>query len=108
MSVLRRPVELRHLSSPTYCHGVAGLLNIVLRFARDAASGPLGDAATALVDQLLVAYDPELPFGYASLEAGNEPVDRAGVLNGAAGVAMVLMAASAGIEPAWDRMFLLS
>ncbi|MGR4877867.1 lanthionine synthetase C family protein [Streptomyces sp. LARHCF249] len=108
MSVLRRPVELRYLSSPTYCHGVAGLLNVVLRFAREAASHPLEDAVTALVDQLLVDYDPELPFGYASLEAGDAAVDRAGLLDGAAGVAMALMAAAVGVEPAWDRMFLLS
>ncbi|MGW8784442.1 lanthionine synthetase C family protein [Streptomyces sp. NPDC055796] len=108
MSVLRRPVELRYLGSPTYCHGVAGLLNIVLRFAQDTESDALEGAATALVDELLVAYDPELPFGYASVEADDAAVDRAGLLNGAAGIAMVLMAASAEVEPAWDRMFLLS
>ncbi|MEU6238528.1 lanthionine synthetase C family protein [Kitasatospora sp. NPDC047058] len=108
MSVLRRPVELRYLSSPTYCHGWAGLLGIVLRFSRETASGPLEGAASALVDRLLGAYDPELPFGYASLEAGDTAVDRAGVLDGAAGVAMALMAAAADVEPAWDRMFLLS
>ncbi|MFJ9662580.1 lanthionine synthetase C family protein [Streptomyces griseoflavus] len=107
-SVLRRPPELRHLASPTYCHGVAGLLQIVLRFSRDNPSDTLADASTGLVDQLLAAYDPERPFGYASREAANIGVDRAGLLDGAAGVAMTLLAAATETEPVWDRMFLLS
>ncbi|MEV0991279.1 lanthionine synthetase C family protein [Streptomyces sp. NPDC049949] len=107
-SVLRRPAELRHLTSPTYCHGVAGLLQIVLRFARDTPSETLAQASTALVDELLAAYEPQRPFGYASREAADVAVDRADLLDGAAGVAMTLLAAATGTEPAWDRMFLLS
>ncbi|MFJ6777439.1 lanthionine synthetase C family protein, partial [Kitasatospora sp. NPDC091257] len=107
-SVLRRPVELRHINSPTFCHGVAGLLHIVLRFAHETASARLAYASTELVDQLLSAYDPELPFGYASLEEADVAVDRPGLLDGAAGVAMALLAAATGVEPTWDRMFLLS
>ncbi|MEU5950403.1 lanthionine synthetase C family protein [Micromonospora sp. NPDC047465] len=107
-SILRRPAELRYLPSPTFCHGVAGLLQIVLRFARDTPSDTLADASTELVDQLLAAYDPERPFGYASLETADVAVDRAGLLDGAAGVAMTLLAAATRIEPVWDRSFLLS
>jgi hypothetical protein len=35
-------------------------------------------------------------------------VDRPGVLDGAAGVAMVLLAAAVDVEPDWDRLFLLA
>lgn len=107
-SVLRRPVELRYIKSPTFCHGVAGLLHIVLRFAHDTALDCFADASTDLVDQLLAAYEPDRPFGYASLEAEDVAVDRAGLLDGASGVAMALLAAATGVEPGWDRMFLLS
>ncbi|MFJ9770610.1 lanthionine synthetase C family protein [Kitasatospora sp. NPDC101157] len=107
-SVLRRPVELRYIDSPTFCHGIAGLLHIVLRFAYDTASDCFMKASTDLVDQLLAAYEPDRPFGFASLEAENAAVDRAGLLNGASGVAMTLLAAATGVDPAWDRMFLLS
>ncbi|MCX5441275.1 lanthionine synthetase C family protein [Streptomyces sp. NBC_00063] len=107
-SVLRRPIELRYLNSSTYCHGVAGLLQIAVRFTRDTAADHLADALTALVDQLLAAYEPHRPFGYASWEAADVAVDRAGLLDGAAGVAMALLAAVSRTDPVWDRMFLLS
>lgn len=107
-SALRRSAALHHLISPTYCHGVAGLLQIVLRFAHDAPSETPAEAPTALVDELLAAYEPHRPFGYASREAADVAVDRAGLLDGAAGVAMTLLAAATRIEPGWDRIFLLS
>lgn len=107
-AVMRRPVAARHIDSPTFCHGVAGLLQIVLRFANDTLLPFLTEAANQLVGQLLAAYEPDRPLGYASLEPGNHPVDRAGLLDGAAGTAMVLLAAATDVEPTWDRLFLLS
>ncbi|MGH8905647.1 MAG: lanthionine synthetase C family protein [Egibacteraceae bacterium] len=107
-AVLRRPVAVRQIESPTFCHGVAGLLQIVLRFAHDTGVAAFREAAAELVDQLLAAYEPERLLGYASLEPGANPVDRAGLLDGAPGVAMVLLAAATGAEPTWDRLFLLS
>jgi lantibiotic biosynthesis protein len=108
LAVLRRPVERRWIDSPTFCHGVAGLLQIVLRFAHDTGFPAFSEAGGELVDQLLAAYEPERPLGYASLEPGPNPVDRPGLLDGAPGVAMVLLAAATDIEPSWDRIFLLS
>jgi hypothetical protein len=108
LAVHRRPKQARQIESPTFCHGVAGLLQIELRFARDTGRAEFAEASAALVDQLLEAYEPERPLGYASLEPGDNPVDRAGLLDGAPGVAMVLLAAATDLEPAWDRLFLLS
>jgi hypothetical protein len=108
LAVRRRPVEERHIDSPTFCHGVSGLLQIVLRFAADTGLPEFTAMAAELIDQLLEAYEPERPLGYACLEPGRNPVDRAGLLDGAPGVAMVLLAASTGVEPSWDRLFLLS
>ncbi|MDQ1031273.1 hypothetical protein QF035_008855 [Streptomyces umbrinus] len=107
-SVLRSPVSQRHVDSSTFCHGVSGLLHIVLRFAHDTGDDVLVDGARTLVDQLLRAYEHDRPFGYADLEPGGNSVDRADLLSGASGVAMVLHAAATGAEPVWDRMFLLS
>ena len=33
--VFRRPVASRRIDSPTFCHGVAGLMAIAMRFAND-------------------------------------------------------------------------
>lgn len=105
-AVLRRPVERRGIPSPTFCHGVAGLLQIVLRFAGD--TGLFRREAAELVDQILAGYQPERPLAYASIEPCDNPVDRAGLLDGAPGVALVLLAAATDVEPIWDRLFLLS
>ncbi|MEU3724444.1 lanthionine synthetase C family protein [Streptomyces sp. NPDC031705] len=107
-AVMRRPLDARSINSPTFCHGVAGLLQVVLRFAHDTHLRFLTEAAELLVSQLLAAFDPRRPLGYAALEPGDNPVDRAGLLDGAAGVAMVLLAAATDTEPTWDRLFLLS
>ncbi|MBI0298054.1 lanthionine synthetase C family protein [Streptomyces sp. PRKS01-29] len=107
-AVLRRPPEARDIDSPTFCHGVAGLLQVVLRFAADTGLPLLTKAVDPLVDQLLAAYEPDRPMAYADLEQGRNPVDRAGLLDGASGIALVLLAAATDTEPTWDRLFLLS
>jgi len=108
LAVHKRPVAARQIPSPTFCHGVAGLLQIVLRFAHDTGMRELAGAAATLVDELLAAYEPERTLGFASLEPGGNAVDRAGLLDGAAGIVMVLLAAATDVEPTWDRLFLLS
>jgi lantibiotic biosynthesis protein len=107
-AVYRRPLAERDIDSPTFCHGVAGLLQVTLRFAHDTGLPVFDAAARALLDQLLAAYRPESPLGYVSLEPGGNPVDRPGLLDGSAGVAMVLLAAASDVAPGWDRLFLLA
>ena len=107
-AVYRRPLAARQIDSPTFCHGVAGLLHITLRFAHDTALPLFQDAAAVLADQLLGLYRPEMALGYYSLEHSGQRVDQPGLLDGVPGVAMVLLAAATGVEPAWDRLFLLA
>jgi hypothetical protein len=107
-AVFRRPIPERRIESPTLCHGVAGLLQVVVRFANDTGLPFFSAAATELVDELLAAYEPDRPLAFASIEPGGNAVDRAGLLDGAPGVAMALLAAATDTEPTWDRLFLLS
>jgi lantibiotic modifying enzyme len=106
--VFRRPIAERRIDSPTFCHGVAGLLQITLRMANDTGTPSLVTAARDLSAQLLSAYDPGHVLGYYSLEPGGTQVDQPGLLDGAPGVALVLLAAATDVAPAWDRLFLLS
>ena len=108
LAVHRRPQSERNIDSPTICHGVAGLLQITLRFAHDTGLRELAHAADAVAAQLLSAHRPDRVLGYCSLEPGGNEVDRPGVLDGAPGVAMVLLAAATDAEPTWDRSFLLA
>ncbi|GHF71035.1 hypothetical protein GCM10018790_56090 [Kitasatospora xanthocidica] len=107
-TVLARPVPWRRIDSPGFCHGVAGLLQITLRFAADTGDGTIRAGAGRLVDQLLAAYRPRSPYGYRSVEPDGSRADRVGLLEGTPGIALVLLAAATPEPPAWDRFFLLS
>jgi hypothetical protein len=107
-AVYRRPIDERRIDSPTFCHGVAGLLQVTLRFAHDTGLPVFSQAASELTEQLLSLYDPERTLGFCSIEPGGNLVDQPGLLDGAPGVALVLLAASSNVEPTWDRLFLLS
>jgi hypothetical protein len=107
-AVYRRPVAVRYIDSPTFCHGVAGLLQITLRFAHDTRMPIFAEAAADLTEWLLSAFEPDSLLGYRNWEPGGTRVDQPGLLDGAPGVLLTLFAASSAVEPTWDRMFLLS
>ncbi|MFE6867706.1 lanthionine synthetase C family protein [Kitasatospora sp. NPDC057692] len=107
-AVYRRPVPERRIDSPTFCHGVAGLLQVTLRFADDTGLPVFTEAADALTEQILAHVDPARPMGIATVEPAGNLVDQPGFLDGAAGVALVLLAAATDREPVWDRAVALS
>jgi lantibiotic modifying enzyme len=107
-AVRRRPIDVRAIPAPIICHGVAGLLQIVLRFANDTSAPDLAAMAEELTQELLEMYDPALLVGFQNIEPRGQWMDDPGLLNGAAGVALVLLAAATDTTPLWDRMFLLS
>jgi hypothetical protein len=107
-AVYRRPIPERKIDSPTFCHGVSGLLQITLRFGADTELPVFHEAALLLYSQLLDLYRPETLLGYYCLEPGGKRVDQLGLLDGAMGILVTLLAARGGAEPAWDRLFLLS
>jgi hypothetical protein len=107
-AVFRRPVETRRIDSPTFCHGVAGLLAVTLRFAHETSSPAFVEAAGALARQLLDSYQPQSLLGFRNIEYADHEMDQPGLLDGAPGVALALLAAATNVEPTWDRLFLLS
>jgi hypothetical protein len=107
-AVYRRPAAARYIDSPTFCHGVAGLLQITLRFAHETQLPLFTDAAADLTEWLMSAFEPDSLLGYRNWEPGGTRVDHPGLLDGAPGVLLTLLAASSAVEPTWDRIFLLS
>ncbi|MBV9689166.1 MAG: lanthionine synthetase C family protein [Ktedonobacteraceae bacterium] len=107
-SVLRRPIAARRIDSVTFCHGVAGLLTICLRFAHETSSALVRQHIPLLVKQILDTFNPDYPLGFRDLEREHNWVDDPGLLTGAVGVALALLAASTSTEPDWDRIFLIS
>jgi hypothetical protein len=107
-AVYRRPIRAREIDAPSFCHGVAGLQQTTLRFSRDTGLSKFVAAAQSLHQQIFEAYEPASLLGYRNVEPDDRKIDQPGLLDGAAGVALVLLAASTSIEPVWDRVFLLS
>jgi hypothetical protein len=107
-AILRRTPEQRRIESPTFCHGIAGLLQIVARFANETGHAAIQEGARTLCGQLFALHDPQTLLGYRSIELRGARVDQPGLLDGAPGVALVLLAAAHPVEPAWDALFLLS
>ena len=107
-AVCRRPDPARMLHSPNLCHGIAGLLQIVVRFYHATHDPVFAELATELIPHLMARFDPTAPVGFRDVSGDGLLLDNPGLLEGAAGVAMALLAATTPTEPAWDRLFLLS
>ena len=81
---------------------------MTLRFANDTGLPDIADAAVAVTEQLLALHEPESLAGYRIIEPGGGRVDSPGLLDGAPGVVLTLLAAATDVEPGWDRAFLLA
>jgi len=111
-AIARRPPETWWLATPSFCHGRAGLLQILHRFAADLDDPTVAAAAGTLAALVAAEYDTSAVLGVRSIEPEGVLVDHPGLLDGAPGVALALLGpppADDGRPPVgWDRMFLLS
>ncbi|MFJ9772912.1 lanthionine synthetase C family protein [Kitasatospora sp. NPDC101157] len=90
--------------TPTLCHGLAGLVMLAREFAPHSAAAR--EALPGLLERLLAYADPAHPVVFADEDVPGNTVDDPGLLSGAAGVALALLAALADERPAWFRVFL--
>ncbi|WP_215448257.1 lanthionine synthetase C family protein [Streptomyces sp. ATCC 21386] len=102
-AALTRARDLAPLS-PTLCHGLAGLVMLALEFAPWSATAR--DRLPELVGQLLDRHDPDRPLGFTDVPRPGQAVDDPGLLTGATGVALTLLAAIGEERPHWFRIFL--
>jgi lantibiotic biosynthesis protein len=94
------------------CHGWAGMLHMTRLVAADDGGEDLAPAVDGLARRVVGCYDPEAPFGFRYAAGAGAAVapDRAGFLEGAAGIALALHAYVRGDAPktAWDSALLLA
>jgi hypothetical protein len=95
LACLRDPAQLDRLTDSGLCHGTAGLLQAVLRMARDAITSGLAEELPTLTERLLAAH---------------RSVSDAEFLDGLAGIALTLHTVGTGIAPKgpWDACLLLA
>jgi lantibiotic biosynthesis protein len=104
-----RPAVDTGVMDAGFCHGSSGLAHLFNRMHQMTGEPRLAEAARFWLERTLdyceLGRDASTP---AIAGAPGRPWNGVGVLEGAAGVGLVLLAASTTAEPVWDRMFLVS
>ncbi|AKF86175.1 hypothetical protein MFUL124B02_22910 [Myxococcus fulvus 124B02] len=109
----KRPQEDSGVKDSPLCHGAAGLLHIFNRFHQATGEELFASAARQWLGQALRSWQPGRGIGgfaFWGRDAQGQSawVERAGLLEGTAGIALALLAAASGVEPSWDRVLLMS
>lgn len=114
-TVARRPLESCGVNDAGLCHGAAGLGHLLNRLYQATGDPELLAAARAWFGRALGYWQPGRGIGgFLAFTPPEDDFDRlvwnedAGFLTGSAGMALALLAATSGVEPAWDRVMLLS
>jgi lantibiotic biosynthesis protein len=105
---LAQPARVGQLGTPGFCHGVAGVLQAAARMASEAADTRVAALVPELCERLVDGFEADSLLGFRALGPRADREDVAGLLDGAAGVGLVLLSLAHRTEPGWDRAFLLS
>ncbi len=113
LDAARRPEAESGIQDAGLCHGSAGLGHLFARFYQATGETPHAEAARFWYRRALEMRRPgEGVGGYLAYKAmaGEEPAWRAarGLLEGAAGIGLALLAEVSAAEPAWDRVLMTS
>lgn len=104
-----RPPDQTRVEDAGLCHGSAGLAHLFNRMYRMTAEPALAGAARFWVERTLdLCSAPASGRDAAFAAVPKPPWKGPGLLEGAAGVALALAAASTTVEPVWDQMLLVS
>jgi hypothetical protein len=96
-------------NNPFLCHGAAGRLHICNRLFQATGDERFARAAIAWLESTLSLRRPGRRFGGFSRELTEDTNwTESGLVFGAAGVGLALLAAATSIEPRWDRLLMLS
>ncbi|MFJ8194731.1 lanthionine synthetase C family protein [Streptomyces sp. NPDC096094] len=110
VAALTDPAQLKATTDNALCHGFAGLAHIAARAADDAHPSTSGQLR-AVIPALLAAVHPPGTDPVHTATALIQDEDRGpGLLDGAAGIALALLASSAATPPrsAWDTCLLVT
>ena len=113
----RRPPGNCRVEDAGLCHGAAGLAHLLNRLYQVTGDPELLSASRSWYGRALDFREPGRGIGgfrFFAPPEGDTTFDRlewnedAGFLSGSTGVALALLAATSAVEPAWDRVLLVS
>ncbi|MGB8475143.1 MAG: lanthionine synthetase C family protein [Candidatus Acidiferrum sp.] len=106
--VAKRSFAQSGIKDAGLCHGTAGAGHLFNRMFQASSESCLKNAMETWFQHTLKMRHPEGGVaGFAALRIDHWS-NEVGILGGAAGIALALLAATTPIEPEWDRMLLLS
>ncbi|HSF42405.1 MAG TPA: lanthionine synthetase LanC family protein, partial [Thermoanaerobaculia bacterium] len=113
LSAAERPAEKAMVRDAGLCHGAAGLGHLFNRMYQSTGEERLADAARFWIGYALeIRQSGEGIAGFrvwtAELDGGPPWRTDPGFLEGATGIGLALLAAVSAVEPAWDRVLLVS
>jgi hypothetical protein len=108
-----RPAELSGVKDAGLCHGAVGLGHIFNRMYQATGDSWLARAAREWFERALAMRRPGRGIGGFEAWLANDRGSATyaadlGLLTGATGIALALLAATSTIEPTWDRILLVS
>jgi lantibiotic modifying enzyme len=114
LDALDRPEPEMQVADAGVCHGWAGLLQIFNRFYQATGEPRFADFARRCCERTLQSRVAGRGIaGFAAWQGGGPDQHwdwktEVGILEGAAGIALALLAAAADVSPDWDLTFLIS
>jgi lantibiotic modifying enzyme len=110
----RRSVEETKVTDVGLCHGASGIAHLLNRLYQASGDDELRAAAEIWYGQTLAMRRPgEGIAGFIGWSDGRRPGEgewrgEPGFLSGVAGIGLALLAAVSEVEPAWDRVMVVS
>jgi len=113
VAAANRPEPEMQIADAGFCHGWAGLAHVFNRLYQTSGEPQLAEAARRFCQRTLAARHADRGIaGYAAWLGDSDGKwgwrDEAGLLEGAAGVALGLAAAASDVPPLWDSVLLIS
>ncbi|WGL58845.1 lanthionine synthetase C family protein [Pigmentibacter sp. JX0631] len=111
LNIFSRPESEWVCTSPTFCHGYAGILQIAKRFYQESNEIKLLKYIKSLENSILTFYSIENQFLFNNIEYNLQKahiVKDVGLINGAIGVILSLIDIEHQEMCFWDQPFLLS
>ncbi|MDH6630054.1 hypothetical protein M2271_007904 [Streptomyces sp. LBL] len=110
VAALSDPAQLKATTDNGLCHGVAGLTHIASRAADDARPSTVGQLRATIPALLAVVHPRGTDPAHAAKELVRDAERCPGLLDGAAGIALALLAPSTAVPPryAWDACLLIA
>lgn len=110
VAALTNPAQLKATTDKALCHGFAGLAHVAARAADDAHPSTAGQLRATIPALLAAVHPPGTDPVHAATTLMEDEERGLGLLDGAAGIALALLAPSTAAPPrsAWDACLLIA